>query len=119
MAIIARVVEEWCQAPDISKNYQEVLKEIFGEVVELAEKERWSKRELLDWLDQRAWDKGEDLSVDMADLLLEPLDEDEEWVKRRKRSGELRPLMAPGYTTLRTLKNSRIWTFFTDSREFL
>ncbi|QRW06487.1 hypothetical protein RhiLY_05486 [Ceratobasidium sp. AG-Ba] len=71
MAIVARVVEEWCQAPDISKSYQEVLKEIsFGEVVELAEKERWSKRELLDWLDQRAWDKGnEDLSVDMADLL--------------------------------------------------
>ncbi|QRV84964.1 Retrotransposable element Tf2 protein [Ceratobasidium sp. AG-Ba] len=58
MAIIARVVEEWCQAPDISKSYQEVLKEIsFGEVVELVEKERWSKRELLDWLDQRAWDK--------------------------------------------------------------
>ncbi|QRW07883.1 Retrotransposable element Tf2 protein [Ceratobasidium sp. AG-Ba] len=86
MAIIARVVEEWCQAPDISKNYQEVLKEIsFGEVVELAEKERWSKRELLDWLDQRAWDKGnEDLSVDMADLLLEPLDEDEEWVKLKE-----------------------------------
>ncbi|QRV77082.1 Retrotransposable element Tf2 protein [Ceratobasidium sp. AG-Ba] len=86
MAIIARVVEEWCQAPDISKSYQEVLKEIaFGEVVELAEKERWSKRELLDWLDQRAWDKGnEDLSVDMADLLLEPLDEDEEWVKLKE-----------------------------------
>ncbi|QRV83029.1 Transposon Tf2-7 polyprotein [Ceratobasidium sp. AG-Ba] len=86
MAIVARVVEEWCQAPDISKNYQEVLKEIsFGEVVELAEKERWSKRELLDWLDQRAWDKGnEDLSVDMADLLLEPLDEDEEWVKLKE-----------------------------------
>ncbi|QRW04042.1 Retrotransposable element Tf2 protein [Ceratobasidium sp. AG-Ba] len=73
MAIVARVVEEWCQAPDISKNYQEVLKEIsFGEVVELAEKER-------------AWDKGnEDLSVDMADLLLEPLDEDEEWVKLKE-----------------------------------
>ncbi|QRV84949.1 Retrotransposable element Tf2 protein [Ceratobasidium sp. AG-Ba] len=86
MAIVARVVEEWCQAPDISKSYQEVLKEIsFGEVVELAEKERWSKRELLDWLDQRAWDKGnEDLSVDMADLLLEPLDEDEEWVKLKE-----------------------------------
>ncbi|QRW07252.1 hypothetical protein RhiLY_06251 [Ceratobasidium sp. AG-Ba] len=63
MAIVARVVEEWCQAPDILKSYQEVLKEIsFGEVVEL-----------------RAWDKGnEDLSVDMADLLLEPLDEDED-----------------------------------------
>ncbi|QRW01007.1 hypothetical protein RhiLY_00004 [Ceratobasidium sp. AG-Ba] len=86
MAIVARVVEEWCQAPDISKSYQEVLKEIsFGEVVELAEKERWSKRELLDWLDQRAWDKGnEDLSVDMANLLLEPLDEDEEWVKLKE-----------------------------------
>ncbi|QRV82223.1 Retrotransposable element Tf2 protein [Ceratobasidium sp. AG-Ba] len=86
MAIVASVVEEWCQAPDISKSYQEVLKEIsFGEVVELAEKERWSKRELLDWLDQRAWDKGnEDLSVDMADLLLEPLDEDEEWVKLKE-----------------------------------
>ncbi|QRW06191.1 Retrotransposable element Tf2 protein [Ceratobasidium sp. AG-Ba] len=86
MAIVARVVEEWCQAPDTSKSYQEVLKEIsFGEVVELAEKERWSKRELLDWLDQRAWDKGnEDLSVDMADLLLEPLDEDEEWVKLKE-----------------------------------
>ncbi|QRV81614.1 Transposon Tf2-7 polyprotein [Ceratobasidium sp. AG-Ba] len=86
MAIIARVVEEWCQAPDISKSYQEVLKEIsFGEVVELAEKERWSKRELLDWLDQRAWDKGnEDLSVNMADLLLKPLDEDEEWVKLKE-----------------------------------
>ncbi|QRW04573.1 Retrotransposable element Tf2 protein [Ceratobasidium sp. AG-Ba] len=26
MAIVARVVEEWCQAPDISKSYQEVLK---------------------------------------------------------------------------------------------
>ncbi|QRW08587.1 Retrotransposable element Tf2 protein [Ceratobasidium sp. AG-Ba] len=64
MAIVARVVEEW---------------------FELAEKERWSKRELLDWLDQRAWDKGnEDLSVDMADLLLEPLDEDEEWVKLKE-----------------------------------
>ncbi|QRW11207.1 Retrotransposable element Tf2 protein [Ceratobasidium sp. AG-Ba] len=86
MAIVAKVVEEWCQAPDISKSYQEVLKEIsFGEVVELAEKERWSKRELLDWLDQRAWDKGnEDLSVDMADLLLEPLDEDEEWVRLKE-----------------------------------
>ncbi|QRV82775.1 Retrotransposable element Tf2 protein [Ceratobasidium sp. AG-Ba] len=86
MAIVARVVEEWCQAPDISKSYQEVLKEIsFGEVVKLAEKERWSKRELLDWLDQRAWDKGnEDLLVDMADLLLEPLDEDEEWVKLKE-----------------------------------
>ncbi|QRW12457.1 hypothetical protein RhiLY_11456 [Ceratobasidium sp. AG-Ba] len=58
---------------------------ILREVVELAEKERWSKRELLDWLDQRAWDKGnEDLSVDMADLLLEPLDEDEEWVKLKE-----------------------------------
>ncbi|QRW12852.1 hypothetical protein RhiLY_11851 [Ceratobasidium sp. AG-Ba] len=86
MAIVAKVVEEWCQAPDISKSYQEVLKEIsFGEVVELAEKERWSKGELLDWLDQRAWDKGnEDLSVDMADLLLEPLDEDEEWVRLKE-----------------------------------
>ncbi|QRW08797.1 hypothetical protein RhiLY_07796 [Ceratobasidium sp. AG-Ba] len=32
-----------------------------------------------------AWDKGnEDLSVDMADLLLEPLDEDEEWVKLKE-----------------------------------
>ncbi|QRW12162.1 Retrotransposable element Tf2 protein [Ceratobasidium sp. AG-Ba] len=59
MAIVANVVEEWCQAPDISKSYQEVLKEIsFGEVIELAEKEKWSKRELLDWLDQKAWDKG-------------------------------------------------------------
>ncbi|QRV73872.1 Retrotransposable element Tf2 protein [Ceratobasidium sp. AG-Ba] len=86
MAIVARVVEEWCQAPDISKSYQEVLKEIsFGEVVELVEKERWSKRELLNWLDQRAWDKGnEDLSVNMANLLLEPLDEDEEWVKLKE-----------------------------------
>ncbi|QRV77361.1 Retrotransposable element Tf2 protein [Ceratobasidium sp. AG-Ba] len=86
MAIVAKVVKEWCQAPNISKSYQEVLKEIsFGEVVELAEKEKWSKRELLDWLDQRAWDKGnEDLSVDMADLLLEPLDEDEEWVKLKE-----------------------------------
>ncbi|QRV85175.1 hypothetical protein RhiJN_13193 [Ceratobasidium sp. AG-Ba] len=36
-------------------------------------------------LDQRAWDKGnKDLSVDMADLLLEPLDEDEEWVKLKE-----------------------------------
>ncbi|QRV73869.1 Retrotransposable element Tf2 protein [Ceratobasidium sp. AG-Ba] len=86
MAIVANVVEEWCQAPDISKSYQEVLKEIsFGEVIELAEKEKWSKRELLDWLDQKAWDKGnKDLSVDMADLLLEPLDEDEEWVKLKE-----------------------------------
>ncbi|QRV77995.1 integrase core domain protein [Ceratobasidium sp. AG-Ba] len=86
MAIVAKAVEEWCQAPDISKTYQEVLKEItFGEVIELAEKEKWSKRELLDWLDQKAWDKGnEDLSVDMADLLLEPLDEDEEWVKLKE-----------------------------------
>ncbi|QRV77026.1 Retrotransposable element Tf2 protein [Ceratobasidium sp. AG-Ba] len=86
MAIVARVVKEWCQAADISKSYQEVLKEIsFGEVVELAEKERWSKRELLDWLDQRAWDKGnEDLLADMADLLLGPLDEDEEWVKLKE-----------------------------------
>ncbi|QRV72549.1 hypothetical protein RhiJN_00563 [Ceratobasidium sp. AG-Ba] len=72
--------------PDISKTYQEVLKEIpFGEVIDLVEKERWSKRELLDWLDQKAWDKGnEDLSVDMADLLLEPLEEDEEWVKLKE-----------------------------------
>ncbi|QRW02841.1 hypothetical protein RhiLY_01840 [Ceratobasidium sp. AG-Ba] len=71
---------------DISKSYQEVLKEIsFGEVIELAEKEKWSKRELLDWLDQKAWDKGnEDLSVNMADLLLEPLDKDEEWVKLKE-----------------------------------
>ncbi|QRW01159.1 Retrotransposable element Tf2 protein [Ceratobasidium sp. AG-Ba] len=86
MAIVANVVEEWCQAPDISKSYQEVLKEIsFGEVIELAEKEKWSKRELLDWLDQKAWDKGnEDLSVDMADLILEPLEEDEEWVKLKE-----------------------------------
>ncbi|QRV81062.1 Retrotransposable element Tf2 protein [Ceratobasidium sp. AG-Ba] len=86
MAIVARVVEDWCQEPDISKTYQEVLKEIsFGEVIELVEKENWSKRELLDWLDQRAWDKGnEDLSVDMAELLLEPLDEDEEWVKLKE-----------------------------------
>ncbi|QRW01435.1 Transposon Tf2-1 polyprotein [Ceratobasidium sp. AG-Ba] len=86
MAIVAKAVEEWCQAPDISKTYQEVLKEItFGEVIELAEKEKWSKRELLDWLDQKAWDKGnEDLSVDMADLSLEPLDEDEEWVKLKE-----------------------------------
>ncbi|QRV83887.1 hypothetical protein RhiJN_11903 [Ceratobasidium sp. AG-Ba] len=86
MAIVAKAVEEWCQAPDISKTYQEVLKEItFGEVIELAEKEKWSKKELLDWLDQKAWDKGnEDLSVDMADLLLEPLDEDEEWVKLKE-----------------------------------
>ncbi|QRW13242.1 Retrotransposable element Tf2 protein [Ceratobasidium sp. AG-Ba] len=86
MAIVANVVKEWCQAPDISKSYQEVLKEIsFGEVIELAEKEKWSKRELLDWLDQKAWDKGnEDLSVDMADLILEPLEEDEEWVKLKE-----------------------------------
>ncbi|QRW09501.1 hypothetical protein RhiLY_08500 [Ceratobasidium sp. AG-Ba] len=86
MAIVAKAVEEWCQAPDISKTYQEVLKEItFGEVIKLAEKEKWSKKELLDWLDQKAWDKGnEDLSVDMADLLLEPLDEDEEWVKLKE-----------------------------------
>ncbi|QRW03545.1 Retrotransposable element Tf2 protein [Ceratobasidium sp. AG-Ba] len=86
MAIVAKAVEEWCQAPDISQTYQEVLKEItFGEVIELVEKEKWSKRELLDWLDQKAWDKGnEDLSVDMADLLLKPLDEDEEWVKLKE-----------------------------------
>ncbi|QRV77028.1 Retrotransposable element Tf2 protein [Ceratobasidium sp. AG-Ba] len=86
MAIVAEAVKEWCQAPDISKTYQEVLKEIsFGEVIELADKKRWSKRELLDWLDQKAWDKGnEDLSIDMADLLLEPLDEDEEWVKLKE-----------------------------------
>ncbi|QRW08576.1 Retrotransposable element Tf2 protein [Ceratobasidium sp. AG-Ba] len=86
MAIVARVVKDWCQEPDISKTYQEVLKEIpFGEVIDLVEKERWSKRELLDWLDQKAWDKGnEDLSVDMADLLLEPLEEDEEWVKLKE-----------------------------------
>ncbi|QRV79674.1 Retrotransposable element Tf2 protein [Ceratobasidium sp. AG-Ba] len=86
MAIVAKAVEEWCQAPDISKPYQEVLKEItFGEVIELVEKEKWSKRELLDWLDQKAWDKGnKDLSIDMADLLLEPLDEDEEWVKLKE-----------------------------------
>ncbi|QRV83520.1 Transposon Ty3-G Gag-Pol polyprotein [Ceratobasidium sp. AG-Ba] len=86
MAIVANIVKEWCQAPDISKSYQEVLKEIsFGEVIELAEKEKWSKRELLDWLDQKAWDKGnEDLSVDMADLILEPLEEDEEWVKLKE-----------------------------------
>ncbi|QRW09553.1 Retrotransposable element Tf2 protein [Ceratobasidium sp. AG-Ba] len=65
MAIVANVVKEWCQAPDISKSYQEVLKEIsFGE---------------------KAWDKGnEDLSVDMADLILEPLEEDEEWVKLKE-----------------------------------
>ncbi|QRV82439.1 Transposon Tf2-7 polyprotein [Ceratobasidium sp. AG-Ba] len=64
----------------------EVLQEIsFGEVIELVEKKKWSKRELLDWLDQKAWDKGnEDLSIDMADLLLEPLDEDEEWVKLKE-----------------------------------
>ncbi|QRV74628.1 hypothetical protein RhiJN_02643 [Ceratobasidium sp. AG-Ba] len=86
MAIVARAVKDWCQEPDISKTYQEVLKEIpFGEVIDLVEKERWSKRELLDWLDQKAWDKGnEDLSVDMADLLLEPLEEDEEWVKLKE-----------------------------------
>ncbi|QRV80093.1 hypothetical protein RhiJN_08108 [Ceratobasidium sp. AG-Ba] len=86
MAIVANVVEEWCQAPDISKSYQEVLKEIsFGEVIELAEKEKWLKKELLDWLDQKAWDKGnEDLSVDMADLILKPLEEDEEWVKLKE-----------------------------------
>ncbi|QRW02545.1 hypothetical protein RhiLY_01544 [Ceratobasidium sp. AG-Ba] len=65
MAIVARAVEDWCQEPNISKTYQEVLKEIsFGEVIELVEKEKWSKRDLLDWLDQKAWDKGnEDLSV--------------------------------------------------------
>ncbi|QRV85410.1 Retrotransposable element Tf2 protein [Ceratobasidium sp. AG-Ba] len=86
MAIVARAVKDWCQEPDISKTYQEVLKEIsFGEVIELVEKEKWSKRELLDWLDQKAWDMGnEDLSVDMADLLLEPLEEDEEWVKLKE-----------------------------------
>ncbi|QRW13075.1 hypothetical protein RhiLY_12074 [Ceratobasidium sp. AG-Ba] len=86
MAIVARAVKDWCQEPNISKTYQEVLKEIpFGEVIDLVEKERWSKRELLDWLDQKAWDKGnEDLSVDMADLLLEPLEEDEEWVKLKE-----------------------------------
>ncbi|QRV77124.1 Transposon Tf2-1 polyprotein [Ceratobasidium sp. AG-Ba] len=86
MAIIAKAVKEWCQAPDISKSYQEVLKEItFGEVIELVEKETWSKRELLDWLDQKAWDKGnKDLSVDMADPLLEPLDKDKEWVKLKE-----------------------------------
>ncbi|QRV83022.1 hypothetical protein RhiJN_11038 [Ceratobasidium sp. AG-Ba] len=81
-----KAVKEWCQAPDISKTYQEVLKEIsFGEVIELADKKRWSKRELLDWLDQKAWDKGnKDISIDMADLLLKPLDEDEEWVKLKE-----------------------------------
>ncbi|QRV92166.1 hypothetical protein RhiJN_20184 [Ceratobasidium sp. AG-Ba] len=62
MAIIAKVVQEWCAALDVSKSYQEVLKEItFGE---------------------NAWDKGNnDLVVDMADLLLEPLNKDEEWLK--------------------------------------
>ncbi|QRW13774.1 hypothetical protein RhiLY_12773 [Ceratobasidium sp. AG-Ba] len=86
MAIVANVVEEWCQAPNISKSYQEVLKEIsFGKVIELAEREKWSKRELLDWLDQKAWDKGnEGLSIDMADLILKPLEEDEEWVKLKE-----------------------------------
>ncbi|QRV79740.1 hypothetical protein RhiJN_07755 [Ceratobasidium sp. AG-Ba] len=86
MAIVARAVEDWCQEPDISKTYQEGLKEIsFGEVIELVEKEKWSKRELLDWLDQKAWDKGnEDLLVDMADLLLEPLEEDKDWVKLKE-----------------------------------
>ncbi|QRW04602.1 Retrotransposable element Tf2 protein [Ceratobasidium sp. AG-Ba] len=74
MAIVARAVKDWCQEPDISKTYQEVLKEIpFGEVIDLVEKERWSKRELLDWLDQKAWDKGN-----------EDLSKDEEWVKLKE-----------------------------------
>ncbi|QRV96903.1 Retrotransposable element Tf2 protein [Ceratobasidium sp. AG-Ba] len=83
MAIIAKVVQEWCAAPDISRNYQEILKEItFGEVIELATKDNWTRTDLLHWLDQKAWDKGnKDLAVDMADLLLEPLNEDEEWLK--------------------------------------
>ncbi|QRV96830.1 Transposon Ty3-G Gag-Pol polyprotein [Ceratobasidium sp. AG-Ba] len=83
MAIIAKVVQEWCAAPDISRSYQEVLKEItFGEVIELATKDNWGRSDLLHWLDQKAWDKGnDDLAVDMADLLLEPLNEDEEWLK--------------------------------------
>ncbi|QRV84615.1 Transposon Ty3-G Gag-Pol polyprotein [Ceratobasidium sp. AG-Ba] len=83
MVIIAQVVQEWCAAPDISRSYQEVLKEItFGEVIELATKGNWGRSDLLQWLDQKAWDKGnDDLAVDMADLLLEPLNEDEEWLK--------------------------------------
>ncbi|QRV81327.1 Transposon Tf2-1 polyprotein [Ceratobasidium sp. AG-Ba] len=82
--------EWWFQLSDIEEMkkewMREVLKEIsFGEVIKLADKKRWSKRELLDWLDQKAWDKGnEDLLIDMADLLLEPLDEDEEWVKLKE-----------------------------------
>ncbi|QRV95329.1 hypothetical protein RhiJN_23347 [Ceratobasidium sp. AG-Ba] len=83
MVIIAKVVQEWCAAPDISRSYQEVLKEItFGEVIELATKGNWGRTDLLHWLDQKAWDKGnDDLAVDMADLLLEPLNEDKEWLK--------------------------------------
>ncbi|QRV80846.1 hypothetical protein RhiJN_08861 [Ceratobasidium sp. AG-Ba] len=56
MVVVADVVWEWCEHPNISRNYQE-----------------------------KAWDKGnKDLLVDMANLLLEPLEEDEEWVKLKE-----------------------------------
>ncbi|QRV88083.1 Retrotransposable element Tf2 protein [Ceratobasidium sp. AG-Ba] len=85
MMSVVPIIEKWCQQPGISITYQEVLKTLtFGDALEVLAKARdgWKEEELMDWLDQKAWDKGnDDLTVDMADLLLEPLNEDEEWLK--------------------------------------
>ncbi|QRW03357.1 hypothetical protein RhiLY_02356 [Ceratobasidium sp. AG-Ba] len=63
MAIVAKVVEEWCQAPDISKLSRSPKGNILWGSSRASGEGKVVKRELLDWLDQRAWDKGnEDLS---------------------------------------------------------
>ncbi|QRV89304.1 Retrotransposable element Tf2 protein [Ceratobasidium sp. AG-Ba] len=85
MMCVVPIIEEWCQQPGVSLTYQEVLKKLtFGDALEALDMAKDGRKveEVMDWLDQKAWDKGnDDLAVDMADLLLEPLNEDEEWLK--------------------------------------
>ncbi|QRV98260.1 Retrotransposable element Tf2 protein [Ceratobasidium sp. AG-Ba] len=85
MMCVVPIIEEWCKQPGVSLTYQEVLKKLtFGDALEALDMAKDGRKveEVMDWLDQKAWDKGnEDLAVDMADLLLEPLNEDEEWLK--------------------------------------
>ncbi|QRV91993.1 hypothetical protein RhiJN_20011 [Ceratobasidium sp. AG-Ba] len=85
MMSVVPIIEKWCQQPDILITYQEVLKKLtFGDALEVlaGARDGWKEEELMDWLDQKAWDKGNDnLAVDRADLLLKLLNEDDEWLK--------------------------------------
>jgi hypothetical protein len=80
--IIAKIVEQWTESPDVKGSYKDVLAEIkFGEVLEMCTGKPVGPGQVLEWLNQKAWDFGQErLSNDMDQLELQD-DEDREWAK--------------------------------------